>query len=82
MNDQEILEKVSGIIQDIIGDYDIVLTPESSAEDVPEWDSMNHINIVVGIELAFGIKFHMAELEEAKNIGGLIELIKAQLAKS
>ena len=79
MNDNEILDKVSTIIRDITGDDEAVLTHESSAEDVQNWDSMNHISIIVAIEQSFGIKFRMAELEDAKNIGAMIDLIKSQL---
>ena len=51
------------------------LTPETSAADVEEWDSLMHVTIVVAIEKAFDIEFATGEVEEAKNVGELCSLI-------
>ncbi len=60
---------------------DLEVTPETSAEDVPEWDSLRHISIVVGAEEMFGIRFRTAELEELRNVGELTALIARRLAE-
>ena len=58
----------------------VVLTPELSANDVPEWDSLMHISLVVSVEKQFGVRFRVGEVENAKNIGEFAELIlKRQL---
>jgi acyl carrier protein len=49
----------------------------TAAQDVPGWDSMAHINIIVALEHEFGMKFKTASLEEAQNTGDLVKLIKA-----
>ena len=51
-----------------------------TAADVPEWDSFNHINLIVAIETRFKIKFQTAELEQLHTVGHLAELIEQKLA--
>ncbi len=77
MTDDEILSKVTAVVRDVVGDDSVVLTMDTSAQDVPGWDSMAHINIIVALEHEFGMKFKTASLEEAKNTGDLVHLIKA-----
>ncbi len=56
------------------------LTLGTTCDDVPMWDSMNHITLVVEIESRFGIRFQTAEIEELKNVGELVQTIQAKLA--
>jgi len=58
----------------------LVAVPELTANDVKEWDSVNHITLVVAVEQAFGIKFKTAELEKMKNVGQMVELIEKKVA--
>ncbi|MDR3439932.1 acyl carrier protein [Telmatospirillum sp.] len=76
MNEQEILEKLAETFRDIFDIPDLVLNPAMTAEDVPEWDSVNHITLIVATEQQFGIKFQTAEIEELKNVGELVHLVK------
>jgi acyl carrier protein len=52
------------------------LTPELSARDVPEWDSLIHVSLVLAVEKAFGVRFRVGEVEATKNIGEFADLIK------
>ena len=52
-----------------------------TAADVPGWDSVNHITLVVETERVFGIKFRTTEIEDLKNVGDLFRLIKAKSNK-
>ncbi len=79
MNNAEILNQLTKIFRQIFDDDSIVLTSETTAEDIGEWDSFNHINIIVAVEAHFGVKFQTAETEELKNVGHLVELIKQKL---
>jgi acyl carrier protein len=79
MTSTEILAQLTEIFREIFDNDSITLTPETTAEDVPEWDSFNHINIIVGVESHFGIKIQTAETEELKNVGHLVELIERKL---
>ncbi len=80
MDEAKIYARLNEIFRDIFDDDDIVLTPDTTAADIPEWDSFNHVNISVACETAFGIKFKAAELEELKNVGELVRVIKEKLA--
>jgi acyl carrier protein len=77
MTDEEILARITTIVRDVVGDDTIMLTMNTAAQDVPGWDSMAHINIIVAIEHEFKIKFKTALLEEAQNTGDLVKMIKA-----
>jgi acyl carrier protein len=79
MESTKILEQLTAIIRDALDDQTLVLGPETSAADVPAWDSLAHINIVVGTEMAFGIKFKTAELEQLRNVGEFVSLIDQKL---
>lgn len=63
------------IIQDVLDDPDFEVTPETAAADHPDWDSFNHINILVAVEMRFGIKFQTAEIESIRNVGDFANLI-------
>jgi acyl carrier protein len=79
VNNSEILEKLTDIFHDVFSDDSLVLAPQMTADDVEEWDSFNHINIVVATETRFGIKFKTAEIEKLKNVGEFVELISQKL---
>lgn len=76
MTQQEIYPRLTQIMRDVFDDDDLVATPELTAHDVKEWDSVNHVTLVVAVEEAFKIKFKSAELEKMKNVGQLVEQIE------
>jgi acyl carrier protein len=82
MNEAVLYEKLNAIFRETLGNDAIALTPETTAEDVPEWDSMNHIFLVVEIERSFGVKFQTAEMEELRNVGELAQLIRSKQPKA
>jgi len=67
-------------LRDVFDDESLVATPELTAHDVKEWDSVNHITLVVAIEEEFGVKFKTAELEKMKNVGQMVEAIEKKTA--
>lgn len=80
MHQQEIYAILTPIFQDMLDDETLVLTPELTAASVPEWDSFNHINLIVAIEARLKIKFQTAELESMNSVGRMVELIERKLA--
>jgi acyl carrier protein len=82
MQEQEIYNELTPIFRDLFDDESLVLTPSLTAAEVPEWDSFNHINLIVAIEARFKIKFHTAELEQLHTVGHLVQLIQSKLAAS
>ena len=79
MEQAEIYTKLTDIFHDLFDDDSIVLTPQTTAKDIEEWDSFNHINLIVSVESRFQIKFQTAELESLRNVGELVEKIQQKL---
>lgn len=71
-------QKLTQVFHDVFDDDSIVVTPELTADDVDEWDSLAHIRLVVAVEKKFGMKFSAAEVGELKNVGELVTLIEAR----
>jgi acyl carrier protein len=66
---EHLLDEVSRIVGEILNDKSIHLKYETTANDITDWDSLNHIEIIVAIEKYFKIKFNFAELQKFKNVG-------------
>lgn len=79
MQQQDIYAQLTSIFHDLFDEDTLVLTPDLTAADVPEWDSFNHINLIVAVESRFKIKFQTAELEQLHTVGHLVELIQQKL---
>ena len=75
MNRQDILEKVQDIFRDILDNDEIVLTNESTADDIEEWDSLTHIQLIKAIEKDFSIRFTSREILSWNNVGEMIDSI-------
>ena len=60
-------------------DVDVEITPELSAKDIPEWDSLTHVRLIVTIEKEFKIRFAAAEVGALKTTGDLMDLIERHL---
>lgn len=71
----EIFEKLQKIFRDIFDDNTLVITDTTNSSDIDEWDSLNHINLVVAIEKEMGIKFSFEELAILKNVGAMVDLM-------
>ncbi len=75
MDREQAFEKVQEIFRDIFDDQDLVIEASTSSNDIEDWDSLNHINLVVAIEKEFKIKFNFSELSGLKDVGAMIDLI-------
>jgi acyl carrier protein len=72
MTDKEILTAFTHILRDLLFDDAIVLTMETRREDIPNWDSFNYINFIVAVEMKFGVKFKVADIESFANVGAIV----------
>lgn len=72
---KEILEQINTIFIDTIDNEDVVLSENTKADDVEEWDSLSHIQFVVGIEKHFKIRFTSSEIQRWNNVGEMIDSI-------
>ena len=80
MDRAQILTKLNGVFRDIFDDDSIELTEATTAEDIEDWDSFNHINILAATEQTFRIKFQTAEVEGLRNVGELVSIIAKKAA--
>lgn len=79
MNREQILKEMNDIFIDVLDVADLVLTDDTTAEDVEEWDSLSQIMLITEIEGHFKIKLEAKEVMECDNIGDMIECIKGKL---
>ena len=76
---EEIMQETNEIFKDVLENDTIVLTPEITADDVAEWDSLSHIQLIVEIERHFKIRFTSAEISSYQNVGKMCEGIEKKL---
>lgn len=81
MTNEEILQTVTNIIRQVLELPDLVVTNTTSAEEVDEWDSMTHLQIITDIESHYKVRFALGELQALKNVGDMITLIQKKLNK-
>ena len=74
MNQTDVITKLQTIFDDIFLEPP-KLTPTLAAKDVPEWDSLIHISLLVAVEKAFNVRFRVGEVEATKNVGEFADLI-------
>jgi acyl carrier protein len=79
MDTASIYRQLTEIFRDVFDDDSIVLTPETTAADIHDWDSVNHVNLIVAIEIRMKIKFKTIEVESLHNVGHLVSLIEQKL---
>ena len=75
---EEIKTKLNSIFADVFKDNSIQIFDEMSTGDVERWDSLSHLTLIATIENEFNIKFRLKELIAMKNVGDLINEIKAK----
>lgn len=80
MTKADIIEKLTDLFRDVFDDDTIVITDQMTSADIPHWDSVNQIMILIGCEAAFNIKFATAETEGLQNVGELIAVIEKKTA--
>jgi len=80
MERNDILERVQAVFRDELELDDLVLTDDTTADDVEEWDSLTHIQIVVALEKTFGLKFTSREILSWDNVGDLVDCIAKKTA--
>jgi acyl carrier protein len=75
MTDETILERLTAVIGDVLGLPDLVLSPATTAAEVPGWDSLAHVDLIVAVEGAFGLRFTTQEVMGLQKVGDLVALV-------
>jgi len=78
MSREEIYERLNEVFQDVFDDDSITVNENTTSDDIEDWDSLEHINLVSAVEQEFGIKFSMGQVVGMKNVGEMVDIILAK----
>lgn len=81
MSYEALLPRLTVVFQEVFDDDSIVISTETTANDIEEWDSIEHINLISAVETAFGMRFQMKEVSGMKNVGEMLEILQARATK-
>ena len=79
MTRTELLKRISEILGEIVDDEELQLHEDTVADDVADWDSTNHVRLIVVIESEFGVRLESDEIGAPQNVGELLDLIEKKL---
>jgi acyl carrier protein len=77
----ETLHKLTEIFRSIFDDNSIVLTSETTANDIEEWDSLNQIKIILAAEQAFKLKLNARKIDGLQNVGEMVDYLLTEQQK-
>lgn len=75
MSREEVFEKVTEIFRDVFDDDDLVIGETTNSDDIEDWDSLEHIQLVVAMEKEFKVKFDIKTVNSLENVGQMVDLI-------
>ena len=75
MTREEVFERLNGVFREVFDDDSIVVKDETTADDIEDWDSFEHINLVVAVEEEFSFKIPMGKAVTMKNVGEMVDII-------
>ena len=76
----EVFATLNEVFQDVFDDESITVNEETTADDIEDWDSLEHINLIAAVEQEFGMKFTMGQVVTMKNVGEMADIIMSQIA--
>lgn len=76
----DIITELNGVFRQVFDDNSLTVTRATTANDIDEWDSLTHMNLVIAVELKFHIKFALGELQHLKNVGDMADMIGKKIA--
>jgi acyl carrier protein len=80
MTRQQLLAIIRDILADVLDNESLQLTEASTAESVADWDSINQVKLLIGLENELNFRFSSHEVEGLKNVGALIDLVQRKLS--
>ena len=75
MTREEVFNGVQDIFRDIFDENELIISDTTSSDEIEDWDSLNHINLVSAIEKEFEIRFSLGELMTLKDVGAMVDLM-------
>ena len=71
--------RLTRIFHDVFEDDTLVLRPDMTAQDVPDWDSLSHVRLVLTIQREFGVTFSAAQTAGLKDVGELVSVLQSKV---
>ena len=81
MSREEVLKKVNEVFRDVFDDESITVNDNTTANDIADWDSLNHITLISSIADEFGVNFAMKDIVGFQNVGDMINCIMDKICK-
>ncbi len=79
MKEQKIYRRLEKIFMEVFDLDDVDIDANTTADDIDEWDSLEHINLIEAVEEEFGMKFKMGEVSTMKNVGEMVKIIEERM---
>lgn len=78
MNSVEIMKKLEKVFRNVFDDEGITISRDTTAYDIEEWDSLEHINLIIAIEQEFGVHFSLEETTKLKSVGEIADSLEKE----
>ena len=79
MTEEEVYERLNEVFRDVFDDDSIEVDDLTTADDIDDWDSLEHITLINAVEREFKMKFKMGEISSMKNVGEMVDAILARM---
>jgi len=79
MTREEVYATLNEVFQDVFDDESIEVNDETTSDDIEDWDSLEHINLIAAVEQEFGMKFNMGQVVTMKNVGEMVDIIVSRM---
>ena len=74
----EIYERLNKVFRKVFDDESITVTAKTTANDIEDWDSLEHINLIAAVEREFKVRFSMKQVSSMKNVGEMVDIIEGK----
>lgn len=81
MDREKIMARLTEVFRDVFDDEEIVISDDTTADDIEDWDSLEHISLISAVEKAFKMRFSMKEVSGMKNVGEMINILVERAKK-
>lgn len=81
MDQREVFDRLNRVFRDVFDDDTIRVTPNTTADDIEDWDSLEHITLISAVEREFRMKFKMGEISSMKNVGEMARIVMERMKR-
>ena len=82
MDQREVFDRLNRVFREVFDDETIRVTPKTTADDIDDWDSLEHITLISAVEREFRMKFKMGEISSMKNVGEMARIVTERMKRS